>query len=469
MTKCWDAAVIGAGPAGMSAAIRLAAGGASVALFDLQHEPGGQIYRGVERNLDRPAMRSVLGDDYLHGARLVAALRASGARLFLGHDVWQIDRDGTIWTRNEDGIARHKSRRLVIATGAMERPVPVQGWTLPGVMGIGALQILLKSGGMACAGPLALAGSGPLFYLFARQCLDAGISDLVLLDTSPRGIAPAALRHLPGALRGEGWRYLAKGMGLLAAIRRRRVRWFRAVTGISALGEGQLRGVAFSSDGRRHSIGCAVLGLHEGVIPHQHAGRSLGCDYVWDEIQLAFRPRVDGWGRSSVAGVFIAGDAAGIEGARAAEHAGRIAALAILHELGRIDDAARDREFRMEDRARRAHLAVRPFLDLLYRPREEILVPAGPVVVCRCEEVTAAEVRQAVAEGCPGPNQVKAFLRAGMGPCQGRMCGPTIAALVARTRGIAMQEAGHYRVRPPLRPVTLAQLADAAEIAPDPQ
>src|SRR5690606_21898579 len=181
------------------------------------------------------------------------------------------------------------------------------------------------------------------------------------------------------------------------------------------------------------------------------------------------RPRVDGWGRSSVAGVFIAGDAAGIEGARAAEHAGRIAALAILHELGRIDDAARDREFRMEDRARRAHLAVRPFLDLLYRPREEILVPAGPVVVCRCEEVTAAEVRQAVAEGCPGPNQVKAFLRAGMGPCQCRMCGPTIAALVARTRGIAMQEAGHYRVRPPLRPVTLAQLADAAEIAPDPQ
>jgi NADPH-dependent 2,4-dienoyl-CoA reductase/sulfur reductase-like enzyme len=167
----------------------------------------------------------------------------------------------------------------------------------------------------------------------------------------------------------------------------------------------------------------------------------------------------DAWGRSSVPGVLVAGDAAGIGGARAAEHAGRLAALAALHRLGRLDAAARDRLAAPERQALASHRALRPFLDALYAPPAAILTPADAVAVCRCEEVTAGAIRAAVRQGCLGPNQAKAFLRAGMGPCQGRMCGPVVSEIIAAERGVSVAETGFLRIRPPIKPITLGELA----------
>ena len=145
--------------------------------------------------------------------------------------------------------------------------------------------------------------------------------------------------------------------------------------------------------------------------------------------------------------------------AGAAEHAGRLAALEALRLLGRIDQATRDRLAAPDRAARQAHLAIRPFLDRRYAPATEFLRPVDETIVCRCEEVTAGQVRTVARQGCQGPNQAKAFLRAGMGACQGRMCGPVVAALMADVHRTSPAAIGTARARPPFRPVTVGELA----------
>jgi bacterioferritin-associated ferredoxin len=160
-----------------------------------------------------------------------------------------------------------------------------------------------------------------------------------------------------------------------------------------------------------------------------------------------------------MAGISVAGDGAGIAGAEAAAERGRIAALGAAYRLGRLDAARRDRAAA----APRATLARfergRAFLDALYRPARAFRVPDGDTIVCRCEEVTAERIRATVPLGAAGPNQMKAFLRCGMGPCQGRLCGLTVAELIADARGVPVSEVGYYRLRPPVKPISLAELA----------
>jgi NADPH-dependent 2,4-dienoyl-CoA reductase/sulfur reductase-like enzyme len=465
MNTHWDAIVIGTGPAGMAAAATLAEGGARTLVLDEQPDPGGQIYRAIERNRANSQLGQILGADYLKGAELIDRLRASGAHLGLKTLVWRIDEDLGVWTRTDGAVGRHHASALIVATGAMERPVPVPGWTLPGVMAIGAMQILLKSAGMIPSDRLVLAGSGPLFYLYARQCLDAGVRDLTLLDTAPRHHMWAALPLLPRALSGEGWRYLTKGLQIVAALRRAKLSIYRGARHIAIEGGERAQAVRFTHRERALQVPCDMVGLHEGVIPHQQMTRSLNVAHDFDDTQVCFRPRRDVWGRTTRPAIFIAGDAGGIIGAEASVHDGTIAALAVLHDLGLLSREIRDTRFAAVNRARGAHLRVRPFLDVLYRPRREVLEPPDPTVICRCEGVSAGDVRDAASRGVVGPNQAKAFLRCGMGPCQGRLCGPTMTSVMARATGRSPQDAGYYRIRSPLKPITIGELASAADLS----
>ena len=197
----------------------------------------------------------------------------------------------------------------------------------------------------------------------------------------------------------------------------------------------------------------------QGVIPAQQMARSIGCAFTWNDRQRCFAPDVDAWGNSSMPGILIAGDGAGIFGAVAAEHAGHLAAFEALRRLGRIDAAERDILAAADLRARKAHLAVRDFLDRLYAPPQAILTPADDVLVCRCEEITAGALREVARQGCQGPNQAKSFLRTGMGPCQGRLCGPTVSAILAQAHNVGMDEIGYFRIRPPLKPITVGEIA----------
>lgn len=450
-----DLAIIGAGPAGLAAAAEAAAHGLSVALLDEQPRPGGQIYRDVDR---AAALRGkILGPDYRHGLGLTGATRAAGVTYLPGATVWEMTTEGAV-SFSRDGMAgRLTARRLLIATGALERPMPLPGWTLPGVMTAGAAQILLKQSGLA-ARRAVLVGSGPLLYLVAVQMVRAGTPPLALIET-PAGPL-AALPHLPRAL--AGWRVLAKGVGLLAALRRARVRRYRNARALRIEGTAAATAIAFEAGGAQR-LACDTVLLHHGVVPNVQISRALRLDHRWNAGQGCFVPVTDAWGRSSAGAVFIAGDGAGIAGAAAAEHAGRLAAAEIARDLGRIDAATRDARTAFARRALAAERAVRPFLDAAFPPAPEALSPADTTVVCRCEEVTAGAIRATAKLGCMGPNQMKAFNRAGMGPCQGRYCGLSVTQILATANAATAESTGYYRLRPPFKPVTLGELASLAD------
>jgi NADPH-dependent 2,4-dienoyl-CoA reductase/sulfur reductase-like enzyme len=457
-----DVVVIGAGPAGMAAAAKAAGLGLTVTVLDEQPRPGGQIYRDVDRAAQ--VRGNILGKDYSYGASLTARLRHAAIDHVSGAIVWAIEDGFRIsYTRYGRGV-QIEAARVLLATGALERPMPLPGWTLPGVMTAGAGQILLKQSGMV-AKDAVLVGSGPLLYLIAAQMVRAGAPPAAMVETQTRGDLIRAGRYAGGALR--GWPYLLKGLKMLAEITRARVPRHTGATGIEIEGCDKAEAVTFTKGGRTQRIPCETVFLHHGVVPNTQAARSLGVSHSWDAGQSCFVPTVDTWGQCDVPGIFIAGDGAGIGGAMTAELAGRLAMLKMAEELNRISIAERDREATPLRAALNRELAARPFLDAAYPPFAEASAPADSTVVCRCEEVTAGDIRGYAKLGCLGPNQAKAFGRAGMGPCQGRYCGLSVTALLAKANGQTPDETGYYRIRPPLKPVTLGELAAMEQADPD--
>jgi NADPH-dependent 2,4-dienoyl-CoA reductase/sulfur reductase-like enzyme len=449
-----DFAIVGAGPAGMAATILAAELGLDTLLLDEQEGPGGQIYRAIERAGTGPAAPSPLGPDYLVGQPLAAALRASGVRYRSATTVWHIDPDGTLSLAGDGASETVTARHILLATGAIERPVPVPGWTLPGVMTVGAAQILLKTADLVPDGRAVLAGQGPLLYLAALQLARAGAPPLALLETTPHENYHAAARHLGELWAGRG--ALGKGLALMLGIRRAGIPVRRGVRGLRALGRTRLERIVWEGG----EIAAEHLFLHEGVIPNTQISLALQLAHHWDEAQLCWRPSVDQWGRTSLPTIAIAGDGAGIAGAEAAALSGRLAALDAAAALGRIGEAERDRRAAPLRAELARERAIRPFLDALYRPGYSVLAPADDdTIACRCEEVTVGQIRRAVRLGAPGPNQLKAFTRCGMGPCQGRICGPIVGAVIAEARGVPIRDIGTYRPRAPYKPITVGALA----------
>ncbi|MDB5369326.1 MAG: FAD/NAD(P)-binding oxidoreductase, partial [Roseomonas sp.] len=318
-----DLAIIGAGPAGMAAAIEAASLGLAVTVIDEQPAPGGQIFRAVEQAGGDRALAGEYGTD---GAALVRRFRAAPDIDYRpGTTLWHLDTMGGVLSlRDAAGTATLAARRVLLATGAQERPVPIPGWTLPNVMGAGAAQILLKTAGAVPRGRTVLAGQGPLLWLLAGQLARAGAAPALLLETTPRGALRAAL---PAGGLWRGRAMLAKGAGLMLAARRAGMKVVRHVTGLRAEGDGILRRVTWDGGATE----CDTLLLHEGVIPATHVPRALGLPHLWDEGQLCWRPEVDAWGATPHPLLAVAGDGAGIGGWQAAVAGGALAALDAAH------------------------------------------------------------------------------------------------------------------------------------------
>lgn len=455
-----DLIVIGAGPAGMAAARTAADAGLSVTVLDEQPRAGGQIYRDVERSA---ATRGhILGPDFTKGQELTAGMKHPNITHINRAIVWQVENSTRVaFTVNDEG-QQIEGKRLLIATGALERPMPVPGWTLPRVMTAGAAQILIKQSGMVFENAV-LCGSGPLLYLLAVQMCRAGTPPKALVETRSFVDTFAAVSsYWTGALK--GWKVLTKGLGFLSELRKADVKRYKGASDISIEGDQQAETLRFKSGGCEHRLECGTVLLHHGVVPNTQMSRSMGLAHKWNDLQRAFVPKKDEWGRSTKTEVFIAGDGAGIGGATAAASAGCLAGLEIACDLEAISKQDRDRQAQGVRAKLEANLAVRPFIDRAYPPFAEALAPADKTIICRCEEVTAGDIRRyAKTGGCLGPNQTKAFGRSGMGPCQGRYCGLTVTELLAKANNQTPEETGYYTIRPPIKPVTLKELAGLSQ------
>ena len=455
--RSFDAVVVGAGPAGMSAAIGLRAQGLSVLVVDEQPTPGGQIWRAVEA-VAPTTTGALLGKEYLAGADLASRFRSCGASYEPETRVWQVEPEWKVYMTRSGQAESVAADHVILTMGAQERPAPFPGWTLPGVMTVGSAQILLKTSRQIPSEPVWVVGSGPLPLLYMAQLVRAGGKIAGWLDTSPAGGWRRALPWIGAAMASS--KDLLKGLARMREIQAAGVKRVRGVTAVRALGQDRLQEIEYiQANGKTMRVPASLLLSHEGVVPSIHMTQALGCAHEWSSQQACLAPVLDEWGQTDKPGIYVAGDGAGIGGAYAACVRGELVALGVAKRAGRLSsEAASVQAAPLREKLKKL-LRLRPMLDALHPPRANIATPTDDTVVCRCEELTAGDIRKAAAIGQPGPNQLKAYTRAGMGPCQGRQCGYTVAHILAQEQGRTVADVGFYRIRPPLKPVTLAELA----------
>lgn len=446
--------VVGAGPAGIRAAEMLVAGGLKPIVIDEGERAGGQIYRRPPQGFTRPpellygseATKAVAlhesFDTMAAAGRLVHHPRSSVVAIADGR-LQLLDGAGSRWIAYD---------RLVLATGAMDRIMPVPGWENAGVYGLGAMQIALKAQGAALGRRLVLAGSGPLLTLLAVQLLKAGAQVAAVLDTTPmrqqlRGFAGLSARPL-FALRGLMMRRRLAGL-YHAGIRLDR---------IEASEHGPTAVLWRDAAGREQRTACDAVGLGWHLRAETRLADLAGCDFAYDETWRQWLPTADAMGRAGP-GVYLAGDGLRILGADGAEVAGRLAAAACLQDLGLpVPNVAADRR-RLGRLARFAQGVATSFP----WPAEAAAGLPAATVICRCEGVTAGALRETVGFGGGEVNRAKSLGRVGMGRCQGRYCELAAAEIVATCAGYGgAREAGRLRGQAPVRPAPITALIQDA-------
>jgi NADPH-dependent 2,4-dienoyl-CoA reductase/sulfur reductase-like enzyme len=438
--------IIGAGPAGIRAAQTLVTHGVRPVLLDEAARGGGQIYRRQPANFKRSAVK-LYGFEARKASVLHQTLDTLREQLDYRPDtlVWNAEA-GALDTLHEGSATRVAFSRVIVATGATDRILPVPGWTLPGAYSLGAAQIALKFQGCAIGERVVFAGSGPLLYLVAYQYAKAGANVVAVLDSSPLS---AQARALPGLLSQPAT--LAKGIYYRTWLTAHGIPVHQGATLKRIDGDHRVQSLHWSNSKDEHQLECDAVAFAHGLRSETQLADLLGCEFTWNPLNRAWLPQRDSAGRSSVAQVYLAGDGAGIMGADAAEMAGERAALALLEDSGYLipPQRAAQLEQSLKDIGRFRRGLERAFAF----PEGWAADAADDLMICRCEEVRAGDIRQVVREGHWEINRVKAHCRVGMGRCQGRMCGTAAAEIVACASRRAVSDIGRLRAQAPIKPL----------------
>jgi thioredoxin reductase/bacterioferritin-associated ferredoxin len=439
-----DVAVIGAGPAGAHAAITAASAGLTCIVFDEAAAAGGQVYRApaIDRTDKKP--------DAIEGDRLRTVLGDSGATLAFRRRVWLVERGFVIHAIGPDGPERIAADRLIVATGTSERVVPFPGWTTPGVIGLAAATILLKADATLPGPRTVIAGRGPLLAAVASGILDLGGDVVAVLDQAPRMRWIKALPKMasrPDLLkRGIGWWMqlicarvpIRHGADIVDVTRHRKELLVR-----TSIGE---------------TFACDAVATGHGLTPSTEITRLLGARHRYAPELGGWIAEHDAFGRTTVDGLIVTGDGAGIRGAAAAAFAGELAGLTAAFDLEQLDRATFAAKAKSLQRAHaRASRFGSAMAEMMASRMADVDTLPPETIVCRCEDIKAAEIDAAISGGAVTIDQLKAWTRAGMGPCQGRICGETVASLLAKHVG-GREQAGMWTGRAPLRPVPVDEL-----------
>jgi NADPH-dependent 2,4-dienoyl-CoA reductase/sulfur reductase-like enzyme len=458
-----DLAIVGAGPGGLASAVEAARAGVRVVLLDENPAPGGQIYRRRHDSIEVLGSRS-LGPDLKRGQKLLAEFDPIQSMVdYIERAlVWGIFDDNTLAFVRNGTSHPIRFRKLILSIGAYDRPVPFPGWTLPGVFSAGGAQVLVKGQRVLPGEKILLAGTGPLLLALAYQIIRAGGHVVAILEAG----------------RMQGWRDL--GLGLLGqrtllldairylrTIRKAGVPLLRKHMILEARGHGRVE-EAFVAEvdenwrpepgkGRVFSVDTVCLGY--GFVPSTELTRLAGCSHRYEPLLGGWVPERDLLMETSVRGVYAVGDSAGIAGSLAAVEQGRIAGISAARSLGYLSTQETGRRIEAPRTRLNRVLRLRRALDRISVPQPGLYeLATDNTVVCRCEEITLREIKEAVAEGATEMSEMKRMTRMGMGLCQGRMCGPALQEIIARLTGLAPSSIGHLNPRPPVKPVPLSAL-----------
>jgi hydrogen cyanide synthase HcnB len=454
--------IVGAGPAGIRAAQTLVAHGVRPVLIDEAPRAGGQIYRRPPAHFKRTA-QMLYGFEAARANAVHQAFEALQGLVDYQPDslVWNaqgglLDVLRSASSTASPGVSPGAPttqtvpyQQLIVATGAADRVLPVPGWTLPGVYTLGGAQVALKFQGCAIGQRVVFMGTGPLLYLVAYQYAKAGVEVAAVLDTahfSDQLAAAPALLAQPAVL--------LKGLYFMAWLRTHGVALHSGVRPVRVVGHARVRAVVWHDGEQEKTLECDAIGFGYALRSETQLADLLGCRFAYAPLQRAHLPERDAAGRSSVAGVYLAGDGAGIMGADAAEWAGERAALSLLADQGLAVDESRAQQ--LEHKLRRL-LPFRRGLERAFPfPQDWAAHAPDDLVVCRCEHVTAGELRHTVqATGADEINRLKALCRVGMGRCQGRSCGVAAAEILAHASGKPVEQVGRLRGQAPIKPIPI--------------
>jgi NADPH-dependent 2,4-dienoyl-CoA reductase/sulfur reductase-like enzyme len=457
--------IVGAGPAGMSAAITAVECGLQPTIIDENIDSGGQIYRQPPSTFRfEPSARGSLQSE--RGTELRKRFHAFSDRmeLYQNTKVWGVFDSRRLAVTTTGGWQMIEAEQLVLAPGAYEYVPPFPGWTLPGVLTPGGAQLMTKSMHILPGRRALVVGTGPFLLVVANCLLDAGMEVVGVVECITRAETIKSLPGLlgnPGLLR-QGWQYL----------RRLRQAGIPIHTGhviVEAQGEGRVEQVRFApcdqdwrpDVSRARTVSVDTLCVGYGFIPRTELAQLAGCRMRWVDELGGWIPNVDENLETSVSEVWTAGDGAGVAGAIVAEHAGTLAGLAVARRTGRLDVDTFQKLRRPVVARLRKLRRFRRTLDKLSRIRPQLSELASEdTLVCRCEELTRGEVEAGIAAGCTTIRTLKVATRLGMGLCQGRMCWPAMARLIALKTGKPIDQIGPLSIRPPIIPVTLGDLAE---------
>jgi len=449
--------IVGAGPAGVRCAEALVAAGLRPTVIDENRRDGGQIYRRQPENFTR-SYATLYGTE----AHRAAALHGTFDRLrdrieYLPETlVWNVA-DRHVYVASGTRQRTIPFDMLALCTGAADRLMPLKGWNFAGAYSLGGAQVALKSQACAIGRQIVFAGTGALLYLVAAQYVKAGANVAAVLDTSPRSRRLAALGKLLAQPS-----VLYKGVALELTLRRAGVHIHTGVELHEILGSADagVRGLSFrEASGKQRQIECDAVGLGYHLRPETQLADLARCEFRFDASSRQWLPKLDPDGRTSVRGVYVAGDGARVLGANAAEASGKLAALAVLRDLG---FATAWESFAEQRRAlKKFERFAQGLAEAFPWPAQQAAQLPDDAVVCRCESVTAGQLRGVIEKtGACEANRAKAFSRVGMGRCQGRYCGHAAAEIIAHAAAVPIEEAGRLRGQAPVKPLPIALTED---------
>jgi NADPH-dependent 2,4-dienoyl-CoA reductase/sulfur reductase-like enzyme len=455
--------VVGGGPAGLSAAVAAARAGSRVVLIDENLQTGGQIYRQLPQAF-QVSDSTILGTDYVDGISLLDQARELSDAIEVWNDalVWAVFDAKQLAVARGNEIVLLDARAIVIATGAYERPVPVPGWTLPGVMTAGGAQVLLKSQRIRPGRRVLLAGTGPLQLVVANQMLNAGMEVVALAESAS---TLRAWRFLPDLIRQPG--LIKQGLAYMYRLKRAGVQMLQSHALESIQGGGEVKtAVVGAVDTRCHpmpgsektfEVDTVCIGY--GLIPSIWLTSLLGCRHVYNPLVGGWVPYFDENMQTDQPGVFVAGDGAGIAGVLVAKMQGTIAGVFAAAYAGDITVDYAVQAALPEQKKLESMRKFRRAMDRIYQIYPDLYANVtDDTIVCRCEGITAGEIRKAVHEGTMDLNDLKKRTRSGMGYCQGTNCLPAITAILAREYDANPAEVKVMTTRPPARPIPLSLL-----------
>ncbi|MBV8916366.1 MAG: FAD-dependent oxidoreductase [Acetobacteraceae bacterium] len=443
--------IVGAGPAGLACAGRLAAHGVETVVIDDNRQPGGQYFRQLPGTF-RVAASAPLARDQARAEALIAALDSKLVTYWPETTVWAGPDKSALAYAGPRGSGRMAARAIVVAAGAYDRPLPFHGWTLPGVITAGGCLNLIKGQGMIPGGRIGLVGNGPLLLVVAYTLLRAGARVVMIAEAARLA---RLLRALPALASAPN--LLWKGMTYREAIRRARVPLLHGHVAVAAEGGQRIESVTVApvaADGtprsggrRRFELDTLVTGY--GLAPSNELTRLLGCRHVFAPQEGGWVPVRDDDFATSVPGVYAIGDCAGIGGAE----------IALLEGAALADRLASRPTGSIRARLRR--------YDLFRRALSAAYATAGPLwpadaetIVCRCEELTLSGLQEAASASPPDLSAFKSMTRVGMGRCQGRNCLHSAAYILAAAHGLKPGALELPRSRAPARPVPIADLME---------